>query len=311
MAAGSGIAEGLNAFTSLDLSLRTPASCSRPRTAIVGVLVATLVTLVAGLSRRGGRRRCPVARCVTPIGPQAASARAPCGGGVAGRPSGGRHGGSGRPAARRNAMRNPAARRYRSALMIGVTLVTAVTVVANGLRETKGTLDERIAATHVITAQDGWSPIDPEIARTAASAPGVRPSARCAGRRPRGRRQGDRQLGAGRQLIGVRVAEARLRRGPLRAGADGAVIDDGWPPSTASRSATLLGDLGEGHKLPLDGPRDRGLPVLDPLGLGLITVSQGVRPAFETSATVWSLVSADSATAAAEQALARIPTRTC
>ena len=40
--------------------------------------------------------------------------------------------------------------------MIGVMLVTAVTVVANGLRqETKGTLDDRIAASHVITEQDG------------------------------------------------------------------------------------------------------------------------------------------------------------
>ena len=61
-----------------------------------------------------------------------------------------------------------------SALMIGVALVTVVTVVANGLRqETKGSLDDRIAASHVITEQDGWSPMDPQVARTAAGVPGV------------------------------------------------------------------------------------------------------------------------------------------
>ena len=52
-------------------------------------------------------------------------------------------GGSAGRLARRNAMRHPGRTAVTaSALMIGVMLVTAVTVVANGLRqETKGTLE--------------------------------------------------------------------------------------------------------------------------------------------------------------------------
>ena len=50
--------------------------------------------------------------------------------------------------------------------MIGVALVTLVTVVAQGLRDTtSGSLDRRIAATHVITGADGWSPTDPAVAQ--------------------------------------------------------------------------------------------------------------------------------------------------
>ena len=45
-----------------------------------------------------------------------------------------------------------------SALMIGVALVTLVTVIAQGLRDTTtGTLENRINATHVITGSDGWT----------------------------------------------------------------------------------------------------------------------------------------------------------
>ena len=85
-------------------------------------------------------------------------------------------GGSAGKLARRNAMRNPGRTAVTaSALMIGVMLVTAVTVVANGLRqETKGTLNDRIAASHVITAEDGWSPMNPEVAQAAAKVPGVK-----------------------------------------------------------------------------------------------------------------------------------------
>ena len=53
-----------------------------------------------------------------------------------------------------------------AALMIGVALVTVVTVVATGLKDTaRGTLTDRIAADYVVTGADGWSPTDPGRAR--------------------------------------------------------------------------------------------------------------------------------------------------
>ena len=55
----------------------------------------------------------------------------------------------------------------RSALMIGVALVTAVTVVAQGLKDqgrgAAGATRSRRAT--IVTASDGWSPIDPKIER--------------------------------------------------------------------------------------------------------------------------------------------------
>ena len=170
------------------------------RTAIVGLLVGTLVTLVAGfLPARRATKIAPV-QALRDSDPAARKLRLPAravrgAASLIGRPASIVGGSAGR-LARRNAMRHPGRTAVTaSALMIGVMLVTAVTVVANGLRqETKGTLNDRISASHVITAQDGYTPMDPEIARTAAGVPGV--SAVSALRQDGGarrRRQGDRQ----------------------------------------------------------------------------------------------------------------------
>ena len=141
-------------------------------------------------------------------------------------------GGSAGQLARRNAMRNPGRTAVTaSALMIGVMLVTAVTVVANGLRqETKGTLNERIAASHVITAQDGWSPVDPEIARTAASVPGVK--AVSALRQDGGLVAGQKEvINGGRPGDDRKVFDFSWKDGSSAVlsalGADGAVVDEG------------------------------------------------------------------------------------
>ena len=60
--------------------------------------------------------------------------------------------------------------------MIGVALVTAVTVVAQGLT---GPGPRRAGATAcrretIVTAADGWSPIDPKVEQAVAAAPGVK-----------------------------------------------------------------------------------------------------------------------------------------
>jgi putative ABC transport system permease protein len=78
--------------------------------------------------------------------------------------------------ARRNAMRAPGRTAITaSALTIGVALVAAVTIIAAGLKDsTKGSLEKRVSATHVLSGDDGWSPVDSGAARRAAAVPGVR-----------------------------------------------------------------------------------------------------------------------------------------
>ena len=245
--------------------------------------VGTLVTLVAGmLPARRATKIAPVS-ALRDADPSARKLRLPsravrAAASLLGRPAAAIGGSAGR-LARRNAMRHPGRTAVTaSALMIGVMLVTAVTVVANGLRqETKGTLNDRIAASHVITAQDGWSPIDPAIARTAAADPGRhRGQPAAPGRRPRGRRQGDRQRrrpGDGRQ--GVRLQWKDGSNASLTTlGDDGAIVDKGW----ATEHKLEVGDTftltsAKGVKLGLTVRGIEESPVLDSLGLGPITVS--------------------------------------
>ena len=76
--------------------------------------------------------------------------------------------------ARRNAMRQPGrTMATAAALTIGVALVTLVTVVAAGLKDTaRGALEHRLDAAYVVTGADGWSPTDPAVERAAARPPG-------------------------------------------------------------------------------------------------------------------------------------------
>ena len=129
-----------------------------------------------------------------------------------------------------------------SALMIGVMLVTAVTVVAKGLRRRpRARSSDRISASHVITGPDGWSPIDPEIARTAAGAPGVSAVSAL--------RQDGALVVGGKEIVnGVDPAHDRQvfdfdwKDGSNRVlaalGRDGAIVDDGWATEHHRRSAT-------------------------------------------------------------------------
>ena len=270
IAAGFGIAAGLNAiFGALDLSLPEAGTVFEARTAIVALLVGTLVTLIAGFRpARQATKIAPVA-ALRDADPAAAKLRLPAravraAASLLGRPAAAIGGSAGR-LARRNAMRNPGRTAVTaSALMIGVMLVTAVTVVANGLRqETKGTLNDRIAASHVITAQDGWSPMDPEIAQHAAPGPGRhRGQLAAPGRRPRRRREGDRQRRRRRDdRQGVRLpVEGRLQRGAVLAGGGRRGrrrgLGHGARPEGRRRGH---GHLGEGRQAPADGARDRGL----------------------------------------------------
>jgi putative ABC transport system permease protein len=199
-----------------------------------------------------------------------------------------------------------------SALMIGVMLVTAVTVVANGLRqETKGTLGDRISASHVITAQDGYSPMDPDITRTAARVPGV--SAISALRQDGGLVAGGKEIVNGVDAATIaKVFDFEWKDGSNRVlaglGANGAIVDDGW----ATEHGTKVGDAitvtsVKGVKLPLVVRGIEKSPVLDSLGLGPITVSQtAFDRAFEAQRDRLAFLTT-SDPAAVEKALAQFP----
>ena len=268
--AGFAIAAGLNAvFGAMDLSLPQAGTVFEARTAIVALLVGTLVTLIAGF--RPARRATKIApvTALRDADPAARKLRLPsravrAAASLLGRPAAA-VGGSAGKLARRNAMRNPSRTAVTaSALMIGVMLVTAVTVVANGLRqETKGTLNDRIAASHVITAEDGWSPMNPEVARAAAYVPGV--EAVSALRQDGGLVAGEKEI-----VNGVDPASiAKLfdfewkdgsSAGPLRAG-DGRRGDRRRLGDRAGPGGRRLvhRHLGEGRQAPADRARHRGL----------------------------------------------------
>jgi putative ABC transport system permease protein len=87
-----------------------------------------------------------------------------------------RIGGAAGSLARGNAMRNPGRTAITAAaLMIGIALVTFVTVLGQGIRSsTTGTLENQVRADYVVSGQDGSSPINPAASRAAAAAPGVK-----------------------------------------------------------------------------------------------------------------------------------------
>jgi putative ABC transport system permease protein len=197
-------------------------------------------------------------------------------------------------------MRNPGRTAVTaSALMIGVALVTLVTVVAQGLRDsTSGSADRRIAATHVVTGVDGWSPTDPAVARDLARTPGV--TGVTAIRQDGGLVFGGKETinsidpktvgglftydwadGSDKELPGL--------------GRDGAIVDEGW----AKEHHLGVGDRfsvtsAKGVKLALAVRGIEKSPVMDWLSLGPITISQSAfQGAFESNRNYLTFVKAD------------------
>jgi putative ABC transport system permease protein len=83
-------------------------------------------------------------------------------------------GGAGR-LARENSVRNPSRTAVTaSALMIGLTLVTFVTVLGRGMRDTWGsTIDKQLSADYVLTTDSGWDSFSPGSATALVGRPGV------------------------------------------------------------------------------------------------------------------------------------------
>ena len=93
--------------------------------------------------------------------------------------------------ARGNAVRMPArTAATAAALMIGIALVTFVTVVGQGLRASeRDAIEQQIESDYVIVSQNGWSTLPASVGRAAAEAPGIDVSSSI--RRERGRVLGD------------------------------------------------------------------------------------------------------------------------
>ena len=228
LAAGFGLAKGINAlFKALGLDLPQTGTVFASRTIIVSLLVGMLVTLVAGLVPAWRATRVAPVEALRDASGASRRLRLPARivravVGALGRPVQAT-GGPAAMLARRNAMRAPGRTAITaSALTIGVALVAALTIIAAGLKDsTKGSLDKRVSATHVLAGDDGWSPVDGDAARKAAAVPRRahrvdHPPGRRAGlREDRGhqlRRPGDDRQGPRLQV------EARLARHARRAG---------------------------------------------------------------------------------------------
>ncbi len=300
---GFALAAGLQAlFDAAGMQLPAEELTLATRTVVASVLVGTLATvLAAAIPARRATKIAPVAAlrdaAVDPRpGLLARGVRGLAG--VVGRPAawvGGAAGGL----ARRNAMRNPGRTAVTaSALMIGVALVTAVTVVATGLKdESSGALERRVQAGTIVTAADGWSPIDPKIERAVGGS-----SVRQDGALVFGHQEG---------VNGVDPATiGRFYRYDFTAGgmdATGAVVDDGFANEHGLRVGSALTVTAmSGKRLALTVSGIEKSPVLDVLGFGPITIPQAAfDQTFEQRRN--RLTFTDGDPVAIEQALAGFP----
>ena len=306
LGAGFGIAKGLDAvFASMDMDLPEAGMVFAARTVIVSLLVGTVVTLLAGLVPAWRATRVPPVAALRDAAPGSEKVRLPARGvrllaSVIGRVAE-RVGGSAGRLARRNAMRNPGRTAVTaSAMMIGVALVTLVTVVAQGLRDsTTGSLERRVNATHVVTGADGWSPTDPAVAKALAGTPGVQGVT--AIRQDGALAFGDKEVvnsvdpktvgglftfdwaeGDDAVLTGLGGRRRDRRRG-LGVRAEAA----------ASATAFSITSPG-GEKLALTVRGIEDSPVIDAIALGPITISQAAFDgAFENRSNLLTFVKAD------------------
>ncbi len=308
LAAGFGIAKGLDAvFTSMQIDLPEAGMVFATRTVIVAMAVGVLVTLAAGLLPAWRATRVPPVAALRDAAPGSEKVRLPARfvrllASMIGRVAE-RIGGSAGRLARRNAMRNPGRTAVTaSAMMIGVALVTLVTVVAQGLRDsTTGALDRRVAATHVVTGADGWSPTDVAVAKDLSTAPGVEG---VTGVRMDGALAfGDKEIvnSVDPETVGglftfdwAEGDDAVL----TQMAAGDAIVDEGWAKEQK---------LGVGDRFSITSPKGdelaltvRGIeesPVIDAFSLGPITISQAAfEQAFESRTNAMTFVKADAGT---------------
>ena len=234
---------------------------------------------------------------------------------VLGRPAQ-RIAGSAGSLARGNSMRNPGrTAATAAALMIGIALVTFVTVLAQGIRSsTTGTLERQIRAEYVISGQDGYSPIDPAASHAAALAPGVKLTSSIA-------QSEGRTFGSSVTVNGLEAATiGRMYRFDWKAGSDAALARLDGDGAIVDSSFASKHHLGLGSRFAVTPPKGgrleltvRGVdnpPKFNALGLGEVSVSsERFARTFHTRELRLTFVTADGAGArrALEQALAAFP----
>jgi putative ABC transport system permease protein len=268
----------------MDMDLPEAGMVFASRTVIVSLLVGTVVTLLAGLVPAWRATRVPPVAALRDAAPGSEKVRLPARfvrllASIIGRVAE-RIGGSAGRLARRNAMRNPGRTAVTaSALMIGIALVTLVTVVAQGLRDsTSGTADRRIAATHVVTGQDGWSPTDHAVASDLARTPGV--TGVTSIRQDGGLVFGDKEIVNSvdpKTVSGLFTFDwADGSDAVLKSlGDDGAIVDEGL----AKEHHLAVGDelavtSAKGTRLDLTVKAIEKSPVMDAISMGPVTISQ-------------------------------------
>jgi putative ABC transport system permease protein len=318
LAAGYGLAAGLQAFfKTVGLDLPEAGTVFSTATILISLLVGTVVTTLAGIvpalratriapvtalrDASEGTRRVGIAGRVARPFVSLLGRPAERLGGVAGR------------LARRNALRQPGRTAATAgALTVGIALVTVVAVLAAGLRDTtEGAAERRVAATHVVSSQDGWSPTDPAIAQALARSPGVHGVTTI-------KQDGARAFGDTERVNGLDAATAdRLFAFDYADGAsttvkalgrDGAILDEGL----AEERGLTVGDRFEitsasGTRLDLTVRGIETSPVLDAFDLGPISVGgEAYASAFRNRRNVYTFVDAES-TGAVQRALERFP----
>ena len=317
IALGVGLAQGLVAlFAGLGLDLPRGELVFASRTVLVAGLVGVGVTLLAAMIPAfRATRVAPVetlvdaaARRVGFVGRIVRSVVS-----VVGRPVAAVGGISGK-LARRNAMRLPGrTATTAAALTIGVALMTLITVVGSGLKDsTKGSLDRRIDAAFVVTGQDGWSPVDQGALKAAAGVPGVETVSGI--RQDGGQAFGqtevvngiDAQLGSVFQYDWIDGDDSVV----ASLGSGGAIVDEGWATEHGMEVGSafeLNSASGETLSLTVRGIEES--PVLDAMGLGPISIgTEAYDRAFISDKPFLSIVAApESAQGALEQALAPYP----
>jgi putative ABC transport system permease protein len=190
-----------------------------------------------------------------------------------------RIGGAAGSLARGNSTRHPGRTAVTAAaLMIGIALVTFVTVLGQGIRaSTTGTLENQIRADYVVSGQDGYSPISPAASRAAATAPGVKLTSSIT------QNQG-RAFGQSISVNGVQAATiGRLYRFDWKAGSDAALARLDGDGAIVDSSFANRHHLRLGSRFAITPPKGgslelivRGIdspPKFNALGLGEVSVS--------------------------------------
>ena len=301
-------------FVSMGLDLPDAGTVFATQTAVISLVVGTLITVVAGLIPAYRATR------VAPVQALRDAAGAGAKAGFFGRLVAPVVSLLGRPAqrvagvsgllARRNALRNPGRTMATAgALTVGVALVTVVAIMAAGLKDsTSGTLERQLDATHTVTGQDGWSPTDTSVSERLRSTPGVSDVTTIRQDTMRAFGDNERVNAIDGSQVSFAFADGSARADRL--GRDGAIIDEGW----ATEHGIGIGDRFEilsptGSELSLVAKAIERSPVLGGLDFGPVTVSSATYDgAFRNDKSVLTVLTADGVpTGSLEKALAAFP----